>query len=80
MTGLMTFQMLASTALYQVELYDAPSCEWFDAGKTTSQAFGFYQVPKEEVNNFQTYDGRVTGVFSADGSLDESMYRYSTNF
>ena len=74
------FPNVSQYSAYQVELYDAPSCEWVNVGRTTSQAFSSYQVPKEEVNSFQTYDGRVTGVFSADGSLDEAMYRYSTNF
>ena len=65
---------------YQVELFDTVDCQWFVAGRTVSQAFSMYTVPKEEVNSFQSYDGRVTGVFSADGSLDEPMYRYSANF
>ena len=64
---------------YEIDLFDTQTCKWVKQGNTSTTLDEFFVVDKRTVNDFQTYDARVTGVNSA-GQPDQSMWRYSTNY
>ena len=62
---------------YQCDLFDTESCEWVKQGVTPTDLYSSFDIDKAYIKDFQTYDARVTGVFSATGLPDEAMWRYA---
>ena len=62
---------------YQCDLFDTDSCAWVKQGVTDTDLFEIFNIDQAYIKDFQTYDARVTGVFSATGLPDEAMWRYA---